>query len=125
MDPSRLETDSWGQSPSEITVVPRAHTKRARGTPPARGWTPIAFTIRHYYEQRSRREPCPRSVSPSSDTAPGAVIVVPDLIDIEQTSRSRGVISPESPEPGYIVVSFTVLVLKPIPAPSTQFILES
>src|ERR1043165_9048986 len=40
-------------------------------------------------------------------------------IDIEETSRSRGVISPESPEPGYIVVSFTLLVLNPIPAPST------
>src|SRR3954462_9793551 len=32
---------------------------------------------------------------------------------------SWGVISQESPEPGYIVVSFTVLVPNPIPAPST------
>src|SRR3954467_3935064 len=31
----------------------------------------------------------------------------------------RGVISPESPEPGYIMVSFTVLVPNPISAPST------
>src|SRR3954464_15792389 len=97
VDPSRLEADNWGQSPSEITVVPRAHTVRTRGTPPARGSTPIAFTTRHYYEQRSRREPCPGPVSPSSDTAPGAVFVVRDLIDIEKTSRSRGVISTENP----------------------------
>src|SRR4051812_45116062 len=37
---------------------------------------------------------------------------------IEETIRSRGVLSQESPEPGYIVVSVTVLVLNPIPAPS-------
>ena len=61
----------------------------------------------------------PTLVSPSSDTAPGSVIVVPDLIDIEHTSGSMGVISLESLEPGYIVVSFTVLMLNPIPAPST------
>src|ERR1041384_7510996 len=42
------------------------------------------------------------------------------FIDIEETSRSRGVISMESPEPGYTVVSFTVSVLDPIPAPSTS-----
>src|SRR4051812_13771592 len=113
MDPSRLEKDSWGQSSSEITVVPRDHTIRARGTPPMRGTTPFTFTTSHYYSQGSRREPCPRPVSPSSDIAPGAVIVVQGLIDIEYTSRSRGVIFPESPEPGYIVVSFIVLVPNP------------
>src|SRR3954465_15644149 len=33
---------------------------------------------------------------------------------------SRGVISPESPEPRYIVVTVTVFVPNPIPAPSTS-----
>src|SRR3954462_1453274 len=46
-------------------------------------------------------------------------------IDIEETSRSRGVISTESPEPGYIVVSLTVLVPNPISAPSTSLSLAS
>src|SRR3954462_2272570 len=46
-------------------------------------------------------------------------------IDIEETSRSRGVISTESPEPGYIVASLTVLVPNPIPAPSTSLPLAS
>src|SRR4051812_18716276 len=124
MDPSRLETDSWGDSPSEITAVPRAHTIRAGGTPPAIGTTPFTFTTSHYYFRISRREICPRQVSPSSDTAPGAVIVVRDLIHIEQTRRSRGIISSESPEPGYIVVSSTVLVPNPFLAPSTCFFLE-
>src|SRR3954467_11925016 len=57
-------------------------------------------------------------------SSPTAVIVVPLLIHIEETSRSRGVISQESPEPGYIMVSLTVLVPNPIPAPSTFFSLE-
>src|SRR3954463_2907445 len=43
---------------------------------------------------------------------------------MEETSRSRGVISQESPEPGYIVVSLTMLAPNPIPAPSTFFSLE-
>src|ERR1041384_4744214 len=42
------------------------------------------------------------------------------FIPIEETSMSRGVISLESPEPGYTVVSFTVSVLDPILAPSTS-----
>src|ERR1041384_4392685 len=42
------------------------------------------------------------------------------FIPIEETSMSRGVISLESPEPGYTVVSFTVSVLNPVPAPSTS-----
>src|ERR1041385_492304 len=37
VDPSRRENDSWGQPPTEMTVVPRAHTIRSRGTRPVRG----------------------------------------------------------------------------------------
>src|ERR1043165_3447296 len=35
--PNRLEDDSWAPVGYEVTNVPRTHTIRARGTPPARG----------------------------------------------------------------------------------------
>ena len=54
---------------------------------------------------------------PSSETAQGALIVARVIASV-QLSRSRGVISTESPEPGYIVVSPCLSPI-PLPAPST------
>src|SRR3954466_2615290 len=78
---------------------------------------PSSFTASRYTSGKQERVANNNSHLPLSSQI--AVIVVLVLIHIEETSRSRGVISQESPEPGYIVVSFTVLVLNPIPAPST------
>src|SRR3954466_13871727 len=78
---------------------------------------PSSFTASRYTSGKQERVANNNSHLPLSSQI--AVIVVLVLIHIEETSRSRGVISQESPEPGYIVVSFTVLVLNPILAPST------
>src|SRR3954467_1373588 len=61
------------------------------------------YCISTHQRERARRELCQEPSSPSSHTAQGAFIVA-RVIAYSWLCRTRGVISTESPEPGYIVV---------------------
>jgi hypothetical protein len=105
--PDSLRHRQRGHVPGRFTIVPSGgRAIRPPREHPCKGFSPLATT--HTHTSREERESSTPSSS-SSQTALGATLYYPKH---SHCSRTRGVISPESPKPGYVSCAFE-LVLTP------------